>query len=58
MLLAIDTSAGTSVAIVADDGRVIAERSSADTRRHAEAIGPFLAETLAAAEVDGSPTGP
>ncbi len=54
MLLAIDTSAGTSVAIVADDGRVIAERSSADTRRHAEVIGPFLAEALAAAEVDGA----
>ncbi|MFP5290069.1 MAG: tRNA (adenosine(37)-N6)-threonylcarbamoyltransferase complex dimerization subunit type 1 TsaB [Actinomycetes bacterium] len=53
MLLAIDTSAGTSVAIVADDGRVIAERSSADTRRHAEVIGPFLADALAA-EVDGA----
>ncbi len=48
MLLAIDTSAGTAVALVADDGRVIAERSTADTRRHAEVIGPFLAEVLAA----------
>lgn len=52
MLLAIDTSAGTSVAIVSDDGRMLAERSSDDTRRHAELIGPFLAEVLAAAEVD------
>lgn len=48
MLLAIDTSAGTAVALVADDGRVVAERSTADTRRHAEVIGPFLAEVLAA----------
>lgn len=48
MLLAIDTSAGTAVALVADDGRVLAERSTADTRRHAEVIGPFLAEVLAA----------
>lgn len=46
MLLAIDTSAGTAVALVADDGRVLAERSTADTRRHAEVIGPFLAEVL------------
>lgn len=51
MLLAIDTSAGTAVALVAADGRVLAERSSADTRRHAEVIGPFLAEVLAAAGI-------
>lgn len=49
MLLAIDTSAGTSVALVDDDGRVIAERSTADTRRHAEVIGPFLHDVVAAA---------
>lgn len=54
MLLAIDTSAGTSVAVVADDGRMLAERSSDDTRRHAELIGPFLAEVLSVAEVDGA----
>ncbi len=48
MLLAIDTSAGTAVALVADDGRVIAERSTPDTRRHAEVIGPFLDEVIAA----------
>lgn len=47
MLLAIDTSAGTAVALVTDDGRVIAERSTGDTRRHAEVMGPFLAEVLA-----------
>lgn len=50
MLLAIDTSAGTAVAAVAAHGRVIAERSTADTRRHAEVIGPFLAEVLAGAD--------
>lgn len=52
MLLAIDTSAGTAVALVADDGRVLAERSTADTRRHAEVIGPFLAEVLDAEAED------
>lgn len=46
MLLAIDTSAGTAVAVVADDGRVVAERSTDDTRRHAEVIGPFLEDAL------------
>ncbi|MFL0711779.1 MAG: tRNA (adenosine(37)-N6)-threonylcarbamoyltransferase complex dimerization subunit type 1 TsaB [Microcella pacifica] len=57
MLLAIDTSAGTSVALLAEDGAVVAERSTADTRRHAEVIGPFLAEVLAAApDVRGSLT--
>ncbi len=50
MLLAIDTSAGTAVAAVAEDGRVLAQRSTPDTRRHAEVIGPFLAEVLAEAE--------
>lgn len=48
MLLAIDTSAGTSVALV-HDGRVLAERASTDARSHAELIGPFLQEVLAAA---------
>lgn len=46
MFLAIDTSAGTSVAVLAEDGTVLAERSTPDTRRHAEVIGPFLAEVL------------
>jgi tRNA threonylcarbamoyl adenosine modification protein YeaZ len=47
MLLAIDTSAGTSVAIVDRDAGVLAERSSADTRRHAELIGTFIADCFA-----------
>jgi tRNA threonylcarbamoyladenosine biosynthesis protein TsaB len=53
MLLAIDTSAGTAVAVVADDGSVLAEQSSADTRGHAEVIGPFLATVLAVVERSG-----
>lgn len=49
MLLAIDTSAGTSVAVVDRDLGVLAQRSSSDTRSHAELIGPFIAECLAEA---------
>jgi tRNA threonylcarbamoyl adenosine modification protein YeaZ len=45
VLLAIDTSAGTSVALVAD-GRVLAEADEPGTRRHAEAIGSLLHQVL------------
>ncbi|MGY6498291.1 MAG: tRNA (adenosine(37)-N6)-threonylcarbamoyltransferase complex dimerization subunit type 1 TsaB [Microcella sp.] len=55
MLLAIDTSAGTAVAAVAADGAVLARRATADTRRHAEIIGPFLQEVLAEAEAVSRP---
>ncbi len=52
VLLAIDTSAGTSVALVDPaTGRPLATRSTEDSRRHAEVIGPFLAEVLAEADV-------
>lgn len=44
MLLAIDTSAGTSIAVVDLQGELIAERATDDTRRHAEVLGEFLAE--------------
>ena len=44
MLLSIDTSTGTSLALVALDGRVLREASLDDSMRHAEAIGPLLAE--------------
>lgn len=50
MLLAIDTSTGTSVA-VADRSGVRAVRTSADTRGHAELIGAFIRDTLAEADV-------
>lgn len=46
MLLAIDTSAGTSVAVVDRDAGVLAERSSPDPRGHAEVVGRFIRETL------------
>ncbi len=45
MFLAIDTSAGTSVAVI-DGDRVVAERSTEDTMRHAEVIGDMIAATL------------
>jgi tRNA threonylcarbamoyl adenosine modification protein YeaZ len=47
MLLAIDTSAGTSVAIVDRDAGILAEHSSDDTRGHAEVIGELIAACLA-----------
>lgn len=50
MLLAIDTSAGTSVAVV-DAGRVLAEADEPGTRRHAEAIGTLLRAALAEARI-------
>jgi tRNA threonylcarbamoyl adenosine modification protein YeaZ len=46
VLLAIDTSAGTSVAVVDRDAGVLAERSSPDTRGHAEVIGDFIEQCL------------
>lgn len=55
VLLAIDTSAGTSVAVVDPvTGRAVAERSTDDSRRHAEVIGPFMADVLAEAGTTGA----
>lgn len=50
MLLAIDTSAGTSVSVV-DDGRIVSEHSVEDTRRHAEVVGELMVRCLAEAHV-------
>lgn len=50
MMMAIDTSAGTSVALVAG-GVVLASRDTADTMRHAEIVGPFIAEVLTEAGI-------
>lgn len=47
-ILAIDTSTGTSVALVDDSGEVIAERGDATPLQHVERIGPFLEECLVA----------
>lgn len=46
MLLAIDTSAGTSVAVVDRDAGVLAQCDSPDTRGHAEIIGDFIDQAL------------
>jgi tRNA threonylcarbamoyl adenosine modification protein YeaZ len=56
MLLAIDTSTGTSVAVVDRDGadgrlRCLAETGTDDTMRHAEVIGDFIRDALATAGI-------
>ena len=51
MLLAIDTSTGTSVAVV-DRSGILAETGTDDTMRHAEVIGGFIRDALAAAGVE------
>lgn len=51
MILAMDTSAGTSVAVVDSAAGVCVERSVQDTRRHAEVIGDLILECLRDAEV-------
>jgi tRNA threonylcarbamoyl adenosine modification protein YeaZ len=50
VLLAIDTSTGTSVAVV-DRSGVRAVRTSTDTRGHAEVIGAFIRDVLAEADI-------
>ncbi|WP_150307907.1 tRNA (adenosine(37)-N6)-threonylcarbamoyltransferase complex dimerization subunit type 1 TsaB [Planctomonas psychrotolerans] len=60
MLLAIDTSAGTSVALAAADPaspggyRVRAERGTPDTMRHAEVIGAMIRDCLVDAGIPAS----
>ncbi|QEO15191.1 tRNA (adenosine(37)-N6)-threonylcarbamoyltransferase complex dimerization subunit type 1 TsaB [Agromyces intestinalis] len=54
MLLAIDTSTGTSVAVVDHDRGVLAEASSDDPMRHAEVVGLLIREALDAAGVSPS----
>ncbi|MGZ8805302.1 MAG: tRNA (adenosine(37)-N6)-threonylcarbamoyltransferase complex dimerization subunit type 1 TsaB, partial [Microbacterium sp.] len=49
MILAIDTSVGTAVAVVEDDGVVLAEAASENPLGHAEVIGGMLQDALAAA---------
>lgn len=47
MLLAIDTSAGSSVAVVDRDGGLLAQNSVENTMRHAEVIGALIRDSLA-----------
>lgn len=51
MLLAIDTSAGTDVAVVSHHGRVIGEFREASARHHAEVIGTGITVALDAAGI-------
>lgn len=50
MILAIDTSAGTSIALVQED-IVLTERSTPDTMRHAEVVGDLIKDCLTASHV-------
>jgi len=50
-VLALDTSAAASAAVVDDTGRTLATRSSGETRRHAETLTPLLDAVLAEAGV-------
>jgi tRNA threonylcarbamoyladenosine biosynthesis protein TsaB len=47
VLLAIDTSAGTSVAVVDLDRGILSQADEAGTRRHAEVIGTLIERVLA-----------
>ena len=49
-ILAIDTSSGTSVALV-ENGKLLAEHNVADTMKHAELIGTAIADVLSRASV-------
>lgn len=51
MILSIDSSLGTSVALVSVDGNTLAEASSSDHRAHAETVGPLIEQVLAEAGV-------
>lgn len=51
MLLVLDSSIGTSVAVVDLERGVVAERGEADTMRHAEVVGALIRDVLAEAGV-------
>lgn len=53
MILAVDTSLGSTVAVVGPDGSVHGSAASASPRGHAEVIGDLLVQALAAAGVAG-----
>ncbi|WP_091233477.1 tRNA (adenosine(37)-N6)-threonylcarbamoyltransferase complex dimerization subunit type 1 TsaB [Microbacterium sp. 3J1] len=53
MILAVDTSLGTAIALIGDDGASRAEASAADPLGHAEVIGDLLVRAL-----DEAGTGP
>lgn len=51
MILAIDSSSGTSAAIVSSEGLTMAEASSDNPRGHAEVVGDLIAQVLADADI-------
>jgi tRNA threonylcarbamoyl adenosine modification protein YeaZ len=51
VFLAVDSSLGTSVAVVSSDGQILSESSSDDTRGHAENIGALLQDALSSAGI-------
>ncbi|WP_137844267.1 tRNA (adenosine(37)-N6)-threonylcarbamoyltransferase complex dimerization subunit type 1 TsaB [Microbacterium sp. 2FI] len=51
MILGIDTSLGTTVAVVESDGVVRSQLESADPRGHAEVIGSLISRALAEASI-------
>jgi tRNA threonylcarbamoyladenosine biosynthesis protein TsaB len=57
MILGIDTSLGTTVAVVESDGVVRAQSASPDALRHAEVVGTLLADALATASDPATGTG-
>jgi len=54
VILAIDTSAGTSVALVSLEGEVLGLWETDDTMRHAEVVGSGIARVLADAGTDAA----
>ena len=54
MFLAVDSSLGTSVAVVSSEGHILSECFSEDTRGHAENIGALLQDALASAGIAAS----
>lgn len=54
MILALDSSVGSSAAVVDADGRVLTEHSVDDSRRHAEVVGELIIGCLAGAGIDAS----
>ena len=51
-ILALDTSSAVAVALLADDGTVLASRSDSEQRHHAELLAPMVQHVLADAGVD------
>lgn len=51
-ILALDTSSAVAVALLADDGKVLATRSDSEQRHHAELLAPMVQHVLADAGVD------